>query len=95
MGMEHGIELPPHKCGLTIEHNEHKNLYQTAAQYLDDYYGHYVFRSDRDRERCIELDEVWTMQWYPETPIGFVAIAAPTLSALIEFAKSDDSPDKP
>ncbi len=36
--------------------------------------------------RAIAADEIWTLQWYPNTPVGFNSIAAPTLEELLAFA---------
>jgi hypothetical protein len=79
------MNLPPHKCGLSIEHNPHKNTYESVADWIQvpcvpD------FESDSEKQKCIDADDMWTMQWYPETPIGFNLIAAPTLEDLLRFA---------
>jgi hypothetical protein len=34
-------------------------------------------------QRAIATDELWTMQWYPETPVGFCVLHASTLAALL------------
>lgn len=77
--------LPAHKCSLTIQHNEHRDFYMTATEWLDDH-GMYEFRTAEQRQRAIDSDSIWTLHWYPKTPIGFHAIAAPTLRELLEYA---------
>ena len=81
--------LPKHECGLTLEHNAHKDVYETIDNY-------YQFLNDEDwvskeeRERAIALDSVWTLQWYPDTPVGFYKIAASSLEALKVRIESGD-----
>lgn len=83
------MKLPKHKAALFISHNEHKNYYQTAAECADR--DPAEWKSEEQKKRAIQTDEIWTMQWYPETPIGFHVIAAPTLEELIEFANELDN----
>jgi hypothetical protein len=50
------IKLPAHKAGLFISHNEHRNYYESIADYLGrDYVGD--FESPESRARCIATDE--------------------------------------
>jgi hypothetical protein len=84
--------LPTHKCGLYLEHNACRDVYETAAQCIADDESRdpalYTWESDEHRQRAIDTNEVWTLQWYPERPSTFFAVAAPTLSELLAFAKS-------
>ena len=78
--------LPRHKCGLFITHNEHRDYYQTVAQFLEDREPH----EDEiiDRAALLAGDELWQFQWYPDTPIGSYTLYAPTLEAIIERVRS-------
>lgn len=80
------MKLPDHKCALYLGHNDHRNVYETVEQWLDDRDDLYGWPSAEAMQRAIATDEVWTLQWYPDTPIGFHAIAAPTLGELLEYA---------
>lgn len=82
------ITLPKHDCGLHIEHNTHKSYYQTAAQWVAEVGADYDWNSNEAKQRAIDTDEVWTMTWFPNTPVGSHAVAAPTLQELLEFANS-------
>ena len=88
------IKFPPHKCSLTIRHNPHLDYYQTAKDYLDDDAGGRPPRnaciSPEEYEQCCETGEVWELQWYPNTPIGFHALIASTLDAVLDAANSGD-----
>lgn len=81
------IYLPPHKATLHLDHNQHKAYYDLIEDYIQNEEERFNFRSPEERQACIDTNEIWELQWYPDTPVGFCAIAAPTLEALIEYAK--------
>ena len=70
---------------MTLEHNPHLNVYDTVKQTLEDY-DPYGWKSDESRQRAIDTNEIWTLQWFQDTPIGSYSIAAPTLEELLEIA---------
>ncbi len=81
--------FPPHKCGLYLEHNDCRNVYEDVATWVisdSERACPYAWKDANQKQRAINTNEVWTLQWYPETPIGFHAIAAPTLPELLEFS---------
>lgn len=81
--------FPQHKCGLMIQHNEHKSFYMTAKEQIDQWGENGpAWESEELKQKSVETDEVWMMQWYPQTPVGFYQIAAPTIEDLLRFAKS-------
>ena len=82
------IELPRHKCSLTITHNDHKDYHRTLAQELELYGDDNNWPSDEAKQRAIDTDEIWVIQWYPDTPIGSYRVAAPTLEEALAFANS-------
>ena len=85
---ELAARFPQHACSLTLCHNPQRDYHQTVALYLDDdYTGDLTFVSAEARALAITTDELWTLQWYPVTAIGFYAIAAPTLEALLGYAQ--------
>jgi hypothetical protein len=49
----------------------------------------YSFRSPEERQECCNTNSVWTLQWYPETPIGSYSISAPTLEKLFAFLHAE------
>ena len=77
--------FPAHKAGMSIEHNQHKNYYESAQQWIEntDYCD---WESEDAKRKAIELDEIWVLQWYPSTPGGFCAVAAPTLGDVLRLA---------
>lgn len=81
------MRLPDHKCGLYLEHNVHRDYYlsiEKAVEEIDEENEPWV--SPKEREKALATGEIWTLQWYPETPIGFHRLAASTLEALLERA---------
>jgi len=77
--------LPDHKCGLHLTHNEHRDYRQTVEAWEEDTPGGSVYWvSEEERKKAQETDELWTLQWYPETPVGFCFIAASSLIAILD-----------
>lgn len=82
------INLPRH-LSMIIEHNDHKSIYQDLRDYLADKSNHIeddMFRDADERQRCIDHDSLWMVQWYPDTPVGFSRVYASTLQAAMAFA---------
>ena len=75
--------LPGHKASLTLSHNEHKAVYMTVSEYILN--NDPNWQSDNDKQKAIDTNEIWELHWYPETPIGFIWLAAPTLEDLLGF----------
>jgi hypothetical protein len=69
--------IPPH-LSCHIEHNPHKDFYQTVEQYLTDHVYMNEDMSTEDLKECVEKNELWTIQVYPQTPIGFYFVGAST-----------------
>jgi hypothetical protein len=86
------VKLPEHKCGLYLNHNEHRDVRVPLADFIedDDALRDYAFASEEAKQVSIARDELWTLQWYPETPIGSYKVAAPTLEELLARAEECD-----
>jgi hypothetical protein len=80
--------LPVHEGGVTLTHNDFNAYNQSVKRFMDED-DHYDWESDEAKRLAIETAEVWTLQWYPESPISFHSIAAPTLHDLMRIANSD------
>jgi len=82
------MDLPEHKCGLFLTHNEHRDYYETAQHFIENLEGLAEdFESPEAMKIAIETDSIWVLQWYPNTPVGFHRVAAPTLEDCIRLAK--------
>jgi hypothetical protein len=86
------MQLPAHKCGLYLQHNEHRDYYQPAAEWMEERGDDYDWQSSEAIARAIESDSIWTLQWYPVTPVGCYCLAAPTLEELLAFAAKFELP---
>ena len=77
----------PKHLTLTLTHNEHKNYYQTVQESIDmKDHGYTEWVSPEQREKAIDTDECWTLQWYPDTPVGFNILSAADLDVLLVSA---------
>lgn len=78
--------LPVHSCHLQLSHNEHRVCYESASDYANERFRLRAWKDDEAKARAIATDEIWELQWYPNTPVGFRLVCAPTLPELIELA---------
>lgn len=88
------MKLPEHKAGLSLEHNEHRNYYESAEKRIADLGLAEDFESPESMRRAIETDSVWVLHWYPDTPVGFLRVAAPTLDELLDYAARVEAVDR-
>ena len=77
--------LPTHKCGLYLTHNAYRDVYQTIEQAVAeiDAQDRDAWVSEADRQLVLLTGELWELQWYPDTPIGFHRRIASTLEDVI------------
>ena len=84
------INFPKHDAALYLTHNDHKSVYETVKKMIEsdhpavdkDY-----FVSDEDMQKCIDTNELWELQWYPHTPVGFIKVCGSTLEIVLNEAK--------
>lgn len=67
--------------------------YCTVAKYLETYgpedFDRWGWISPEERQKAIDTNSWWTLQWYPETPVGFCIISASSLEALLAAAEAE------
>jgi hypothetical protein len=69
---------------LTISFNEHAHNYCDAHKAVErGILGSDEWVSEEEKQRAIETNSVWSLQWYPETPVGFHSLLASSLEAVI------------
>lgn len=74
--------------------NGHTAYYESPADYYSNQPGAVPsWPSEEEKNKAFSENSVWTLQWYPRTPISFYLIAASSLPALIEFALKVDKED--
>lgn len=84
------LKLPKHDASLHITHNDHKSNYETVASYLA--WRQATPRNCGSQEEYDALkasDEIWEIQWYPDTPIGSYVVFAATLERALELANDE------
>ncbi len=77
----------PRHLTLTLRHNEHKSNYQTVYGYLDHLGADADWVDQQQAVKAVETDEIWELQWYPDTPVGFCRKLAADLEVLLEWAE--------
>ena len=82
------MNFPAHKGAMYITHNDHKSAYQPLGEWIEDQNDRFEFENDEAKARCLATDELWELQWYPETPVGFYSVAAPTFEEAVAFANA-------
>jgi hypothetical protein len=83
-------------CSLSINHNDHHNMYETLEQVFEhhggdpksDYYGDIP---PDERAAMIAADSLWTLHIYPNSPVGFNVYHGATLDAAIDAALQADA----
>lgn len=85
------MKFPEHKCGLYLEHNPNRDYYETVKEWLEKGNGQLAeFKSPQSKQRAIDTNEIWILQWYPNTPVGFNCVAASTLEEVLDLANSEE-----
>lgn len=83
------LKFPPHKASLHLTHNQHLAYYLTVEASIADRdhgYADDCWISPEQRQKAIDTNECWTIQWYPETPVGFCILSAADLEPLLVAA---------
>lgn len=87
--------FPRHKASLHLTHNQHKAYYETIEEYQGNFDWEDDWVSDEQRKKALETQELWELQWYPDTPIGSYKIMGADLDAVLskalEIEKNDQS----
>ena len=83
------FDFPGHKVCLTLQHNPGRVFHDDVRQWINtkNHGDQWDWKDEEQKQRAIDTNEVWTLDWYPRTPISFYSIAAPTLRELLEFAE--------
>jgi hypothetical protein len=85
------IQWPKHEASLHLSHNPHKSNYETVEQYakwreLDNE----DWASEEQKNKAIATNDVWELQWYPNTPIGFNIMLAADLDVLLDAVNKNE-----
>lgn len=83
------MKFPDHKCSLILTHNGHLDYYMSVADAIQD--GNFGCKdedwiSEEQKQKAIDTNDCWTLQWYPHTPVGFNLMSAADLDLLLKAA---------
>jgi hypothetical protein len=83
------MNLPRH-IELSIHHNPHRGDYETIERWLElNEQRDGAEITPADRAAILATGELWVVRWYPETPVGWCAVAAATLPRALKLAGGD------
>lgn len=72
-----------------LTYNDYRSAYLTAQDACDQMeYGFHAedWVSEEERAFAIANESVWTLQWYPDTPVGSYVLSAGRLGPLLAAA---------
>jgi hypothetical protein len=76
-------------CSLHVSRNDdHAPNYMTAAQWIAEFPDAFTDDPPDEVRRMVETNTIWTVQIYPNTPVGFNWWHASTLDAALDAAMS-------
>ena len=74
---------------LHLDRNPHSVNYEPVESWFEhtvDNDNPWCEPLDGEREKIVATRSLWTLQVYPSTPIGFYAVCASSLEALVDWA---------
>jgi len=88
------VDFPDHQAALHLSHNEYAGNYDTVTEQLDndcDYYSNDSWATPEEKQKAIDTNELWTLHWYPHSPVGFCLLHASTFEALMKYFEEDNN----
>lgn len=79
------------KGPVSLEYRDRAGCYEklkdivTTGEDDYDYYHESNFITPEDFNKCVETDEYWCLQFYPDTPVGFYYAFAHDMDALLNW----------
>lgn len=85
---------------MSISCNDHAVNYISASrEIIENSFGRFDdknFTSPEEKQRCADTNTIWTLQWYPDTPVGFYVVHASTFEAIAAWVRKNvESTDAP
>ena len=69
--------------------DDHACNYMSAAEWIKFSPDMYADESDADKQAMADANTIWSVHWYPSTPVGFYVVNRSTLNAAIDAAMED------
>lgn len=90
------MKFPAHKAELILTHNSHLSNYLSVREAVDEEDHGYRVRdwvSPDQMQKAIAANDCWSLQWYPDTPVGFCLLSAADLDVLLDAAVRPETKD--
>jgi len=81
------------KCGVMLTVNDHRNVYISAAEALEDLLSQGFEVSKEIAAKIIETDTMIDLHFYPDTPVGFYKVLHYDIDAALDEALACLSPN--
>ena len=66
--------------------------YMTVRQWVEegptDFQNDWI--SEEEKQKAMETNRMWSLQWYPDTPVGSYSVSASSLPALLQYVLSGE-----
>jgi hypothetical protein len=86
------MKFPKHEAALMLCHNDHKNSYMSVSEAIaNEDHGYTNWVSEEQKQKAIQTNDCWYIQWYPDTPVGSYDVAAADLYVLLEYVNNEDN----
>lgn len=76
----------PECISMEIQYNDHLNCCETAEECIEITHIR-KFISDHDYKKCVELNTIWSICWYPTPPLGFHPIYSYSIERCLEILR--------
>lgn len=88
------IPVPKNVGGYSITHNDHKIYHEDVKTYVERLHleplGDDDWVSVESREFAYANDELWEIQWYPDSTVGFCSLYAGRLEDLVKYFENEE-----
>jgi hypothetical protein len=84
------LSWPKHEASLHLMHNDHKLSYVSVAQAIeneDHGYQDDCWVNNEQKQKAIDTNECWVLQWYPNSPVGFCILSGADLDVVLVEAQ--------
>ncbi len=77
---------------LEMEYNPHKLNYESVLKYFERFPDQKELGREEERQRCIDLESLWILSWYPKSrEYGYESLASSLREALLQLVIMSDN----
>lgn len=74
----------PKHVSMSLEHNNYKGVYDSIETAVAEEDENEAWVNAEERQKVLDTGELWTLHWYPDTPVGFCRRSAASLEKVLE-----------